>query len=117
MFARNFLRSGVLPLQAARAFSEAVADEIRDGSEVAVSFDGFRGASSSFFNAFWLGLIAIAGVDALARVHPETTSHVLADVMERSRIAAVARAKTAVEPQRGGSSSSSRTDRSSVAPR
>ena len=98
--ASDTLRSGMMPLDAARACAARVVAEIAAGNTVALSFHGFRGASSSYFNAFWLELISAVGVDGLSALEIQTGSKVLADVIERSRRAAVNEAVAPNQPAR-----------------
>lgn len=94
VFARDFISGQSELLDAARACSAHVASKLADGSRISLSFEGFRGASSSFFNAFWLDLIDAVGIAGLGGLETQTGSRVLADVIERSRVAAVARSRT-----------------------
>ena len=84
-------------MDAARACSTRVAAFIRAGQDVVLSFEGFHGASSSFFNTFWLTLIEAIGLGGLGRLEMQMTSRILADVSERSRAAAIARARETQE--------------------
>lgn len=76
---------------AAMACSMRVIEILEAGNDVLVSFEGFRGASSSYFNTLWLSLFDRVGAAALTRVRMETKSRVLTDIIHRCRDAALKR--------------------------
>lgn len=91
MFAREFFHDETDILEGARACARGVGERLEYGQNVVLSFEGFRGSSSSFFNTFWLTLFDQVGLEACSRLEMQTKSQLLRDLIERSRRAAVAR--------------------------